>query len=71
MQGDLAEVLQTPEARVSLLVHELGERGLVRTLRAAPDRRVVKGYYTHVVIDMAIDSMKKPRQKPFVLMLGH
>src|SRR5258708_23648723 len=42
VQGDLAEVLQTPEARISLLVHELGERGLVQTLRAAPDRRVVR-----------------------------
>jgi DNA-binding MarR family transcriptional regulator len=42
VQGDLAELLQTPEARVSLLVHELSERGLVATLRGAPDRRVVR-----------------------------
>jgi DNA-binding MarR family transcriptional regulator len=42
VQGDLAEVLQTPEARISLLVHELSERGLLHTLRAAPDRRVVR-----------------------------
>ncbi|TME49341.1 MAG: MarR family transcriptional regulator [Chloroflexi bacterium] len=42
VQGDLVELLQTPEARVSLLVHELGERGLVDTVRTAPDRRVVR-----------------------------
>lgn len=42
VQGDLVELLQTPEARVSLLVHELGERGLVDTVRMAPDRRVVR-----------------------------
>ncbi|HEX6537736.1 MAG TPA: MarR family winged helix-turn-helix transcriptional regulator [Candidatus Dormibacteraeota bacterium] len=42
VQGELAELLQTPEARVSLLVHELGERGLVGTVRTAADRRVVR-----------------------------
>jgi len=42
VQADLAEVLQTPDTRVSLLVHELAERGLLHTLRAAPDRRVVR-----------------------------
>lgn len=42
VQGELAELLQTPEGRVSLLVHELGERGLVDTVRMAPDRRVVR-----------------------------
>ena len=42
VQGELAELLQTPEARVSLLVHELAERGLVDTVRMAPDRRIVR-----------------------------
>ena len=42
VQGDLAELLQTPEARISLLVHELAERGLLDTARAASDRRVVR-----------------------------
>jgi DNA-binding MarR family transcriptional regulator len=42
VQGDLAALLHTPEARVSLLVHELGERGLLATQRSAPDRRVVR-----------------------------
>lgn len=35
------------------------------------ERRVVPGYYTHVVTKMAIDWLKRPRQKPFLLMLGH
>lgn len=34
------------------------------------DRRVVKGYYTHVVTDIALDWMKKNHEKPFLLMLG-
>ena len=42
VQGDLAELIQAPEARVSLMVHELNARGLVRTLRCAPDRRMVR-----------------------------
>jgi len=42
VQGDLASLLHTPEGRVSLLVHELTERGLVETKRAAPDRRIVR-----------------------------
>jgi len=32
---------------------------------------VKKGYYTHVVTDMALDWLAKPRKKPFLLMLGH
>jgi N-acetylglucosamine-6-sulfatase len=35
------------------------------------ERRIVKGYYTTVVTDMAIDWLRKPRTKPFLLMLGH
>jgi DNA-binding MarR family transcriptional regulator len=42
VQGDLADFIQAPEARVSLMVHELNARGLVRTLRSAPDRRMVR-----------------------------
>lgn len=34
------------------------------------DRRVVKGYYTNVVTDLALDWLKKPRTRPFLLMLG-
>ncbi len=35
------------------------------------NRQLVKGYYTHVVTGMAVDWLKKPRQKPFLLCLGH
>ncbi len=36
-------------------------------------REVVKGYYTHVVTDMAIDwlDQKRPENQPFLLMIGH
>jgi N-acetylglucosamine-6-sulfatase len=34
-------------------------------------REVVPGYYTTVVTDMAVDWLKKPRTKPWVMMLGH
>jgi len=62
VQGDLAEVLQTPDARVSLLVHELGERGLLRTHRAAPDRRVVRLGLTESgckLVDMALHTQRQ------------
>lgn len=42
VQGEVAELIQAPEARVSLMVHELQARGLVQTLRSAPDRRMVR-----------------------------
>jgi N-acetylglucosamine-6-sulfatase len=35
------------------------------------DRKTLKGYYTHVVTDLALDWLKKPRSKPWLLMLGH
>jgi arylsulfatase A-like enzyme len=35
-------------------------------------REVVPGYYTHVVTDMAIDWLNRPRgDKPWLLMVGH
>ncbi len=34
-------------------------------------RELKKGYYTHVVTDMAIDWIRKQKEKPFCLMLGH
>ncbi|MEP7364261.1 MAG: sulfatase [Acidobacteriota bacterium] len=33
-------------------------------------REVVKGYYTHVVTDFAVNYLKRPRNKPFVLCVG-
>lgn len=35
------------------------------------DRKVVPGYYTHVVTEMARSWLQRPRNKPFCLMLGH
>jgi len=34
-------------------------------------RRTMPGYYTHVVTDFALDWLKQPRSKPWMLMLGH
>ncbi len=34
-------------------------------------RRVVPGYYTHVVTQMAVDWLNRPRDRPWMLMLGH
>jgi arylsulfatase A-like enzyme len=34
-------------------------------------RKVIPGYYTHVVTDLALDWMKDRKDKPFLLMLGH
>lgn len=34
------------------------------------ERRVVKGYYTHAVTEMAIDWMTQKRDKPFLMMIG-
>lgn len=42
VQGELANDLHCPETRISLLVRELSESGLVSTSRQAPDRRQVK-----------------------------
>ena len=61
VQGDLAELIQAPEARVSLMVHELNARGLVRTLRCAPDRRMVRVGLTEAgcrVIEAALHAQR-------------
>ena len=34
-------------------------------------RQEVKGYYTHVVTDFAVDWLKRPRSRPFLMCLGH
>jgi DNA-binding MarR family transcriptional regulator len=41
-QGLLAKALRSPESRISLLVHELCEAGLVEAVRDGSDRRHVK-----------------------------
>ncbi len=35
------------------------------------DRKVIPVYYTHIVTQLASDWIKKPREKPWCLMLGH
>jgi N-acetylglucosamine-6-sulfatase len=35
------------------------------------NRQVLKGYYTSVVTDYAVDFLKRPHKKPFCLILGH
>lgn len=35
------------------------------------ERKVIPGYYTHIVTQLASDWLKKPREKPWCLMLGH
>jgi arylsulfatase A-like enzyme len=34
-------------------------------------RQEIRGYYTHIVTNLAVDWLRKPRQKPFLLCLGH
>ena len=34
-------------------------------------REARPGYYTHAVTELALDWLKRPRQKPFLLILGH
>lgn len=42
VQGTLARELHCPESRISLLVRELGDAGLVETIRDEDDRRLVR-----------------------------
>jgi DNA-binding MarR family transcriptional regulator len=41
-QVELAQELSVPEAKVSLLARQLGERKLIEALRCEPDRRYVR-----------------------------
>ena len=41
-QVEVAQELNAPEGRISLLAHQLGERGLIEALRCEPDRRYVR-----------------------------
>ena len=34
-------------------------------------RQLLKGYYTHRITELAVDWLKKPRQRPFLLIMGH
>lgn len=41
-QIDVAQELNVPEARVSVLAHQLGQKRLVEAVRSEPDRRYVR-----------------------------
>jgi DNA-binding MarR family transcriptional regulator len=62
VQGDLADLMQCPDARVSMLVRDLSDRGLVRCARSAPDRRVVRIRATARGIRLANAALHRQRQ---------
>jgi N-acetylglucosamine-6-sulfatase len=34
-------------------------------------RQMLKGYYTHRITELAVDWLKRPHQKPFLMVMGH
>ena len=62
VQGDLADLLQCPEARVSTLVRDMSSRGLVVAARWAPDRRVVHIRATTRGIRMTHEALHRQRE---------
>ncbi|HXZ99800.1 MAG TPA: MarR family winged helix-turn-helix transcriptional regulator [Candidatus Binatia bacterium] len=62
VQGDLADLLQCPDARVSMLVRDLAARGLVRADRSAPDRRVVRIQPTPAGIQLTRKALHRQRE---------
>jgi DNA-binding MarR family transcriptional regulator len=62
VQGELASDLRCPETRISLLVRELSEAGLVATARRAPDRRQVQVRLTEEggrMLQQAVETQRK------------
>ena len=41
------------------------------TFNVNGERKLIKGYYAHVVTDLAIDWLEQEREQPFLLILGH
>jgi DNA-binding MarR family transcriptional regulator len=62
VQGDLADLLECPDARVSTLVRDLGERGLVMAARSAPDRRVVRIHATSRGVRLTQEALHRQRE---------
>ena len=62
VQGDLARRLSAPEARISALVQPLVGRGLIRTSRSAPDRRVVRIRMTSAGRRLLVQALETQRQ---------
>jgi DNA-binding MarR family transcriptional regulator len=62
VQGDLADLLQCPDARASTLVRDMAERGLIRTVRSTPDRRVVRIHTTPRGIRLTEEALHRQRE---------
>jgi DNA-binding MarR family transcriptional regulator len=61
VQGELADLLECPDARVSMLVRDLTERGLLRAVRSSPDRRVVVIHLTPAGVRLAHSALHDQR----------
>ncbi|MGH7902517.1 MAG: MarR family winged helix-turn-helix transcriptional regulator [Candidatus Dormibacteraceae bacterium] len=62
IQGRLSGLLACPEGRVSALVREMVDRGLMDRHRLAPDRRVVRLRLTARGLRTVVDSGRRQRQ---------
>jgi len=62
VQGELAALLECPDARVSVLVRDLGRRGLVQADRSGPDRRVVRIHSTPKGVRLAHEALHRQRE---------
>lgn len=62
VQGELADLLQCPAARVSMLLRDLAGRGLVQCARSAPDRRVVRIRATPEGVRLAHAALHRQRE---------
>ncbi|MGH7776341.1 MAG: MarR family winged helix-turn-helix transcriptional regulator [Candidatus Dormibacterales bacterium] len=63
VQGRLAELLSCPDGRVSALVRDLVDRGLVVRYRALPDRRMVRLRLTPGGMRTVVASGRKQREE--------
>ena len=62
VQGDLADLLECPDTRVSTLVRDMSRRGLVVAARWAPDRRVVHIRATARGIRLTHEALHRQRE---------
>ena len=62
IQGDLADLLECPDARASTLVRDMAERGLIKATRSCPDRRVVLIHATSRGIRLTQEALHRQRE---------
>ncbi len=62
VQGDLADLLECPDARVSTLVRDMVVRGLLRAARSSPDRRVVRIQATPRGVRLTQEALRRQRE---------